>query len=375
MKNKLPIVFISILLLIPNVSAQIPVEGLVAAYLFDGDTLDESGLDNHASIHGDAAFTTNRFGIPESALKFDGINDSVICSSDPRGISGEVVVSAWIRTTSQNFHCIAGKYSPTEDKGFILYINNGCIKLQGRNNSGRHILVGPSRDTINDGNWHHVVGRIDGNLWETWIDFNLQCTYITEADTPDLSNNEPLFIGCYLEFPPFEGDIDDIRMYNRALDYTEMASLYCDSMCLRIFEIFDTITVYDTLTLYDTISIMDTITIYDTLSYTLFDTVSVTDTLILDLSMGIYPIQTESKIKIYPNPSSDILHIDILGYGEIMNYQLRLFDMSGNTIFERTIHQDHYSFDLSAITEPGIYNLVLTDQNFNLVAIKKIVIK
>jgi hypothetical protein len=57
--------FISISVLI---KAQIPADVLVACYLFNGDSLDQSSLGNHASFFHGVGFTTDRFDNPGYAL-------------------------------------------------------------------------------------------------------------------------------------------------------------------------------------------------------------------------------------------------------------------------------------------------------------------
>jgi hypothetical protein len=48
--------------------------GLVAHYPFNGNANDESGNGNHGTVHG-AKLTQDRFGNPNSAYYFDGIDD------------------------------------------------------------------------------------------------------------------------------------------------------------------------------------------------------------------------------------------------------------------------------------------------------------
>lgn len=48
-------------------------QGLVAYYPFNGDVRDESGNGNHGMANG-AALTTDRFGNPNSAYSFDGVD-------------------------------------------------------------------------------------------------------------------------------------------------------------------------------------------------------------------------------------------------------------------------------------------------------------
>ena len=51
-------------------------DGLVVWYPFSGNANDQSGNGNHATVYG-ATLTADRFGNPNSAYWFDGVNDYI----------------------------------------------------------------------------------------------------------------------------------------------------------------------------------------------------------------------------------------------------------------------------------------------------------
>lgn len=54
-------------------------DSLVAYYLFtNGSAADSSGNGNDGTVNG-ATSTTDRFGNPNSAFSFDGVNDEISC--------------------------------------------------------------------------------------------------------------------------------------------------------------------------------------------------------------------------------------------------------------------------------------------------------
>src|SRR5688572_22093955 len=74
--------------------AQIPTTGLVAYYPFSGNANDSIG-NNDGTVYG-AALTTDRFGNPNSAYTFDGVND-YIKVSDAIGLNNpNFTYSAWV---------------------------------------------------------------------------------------------------------------------------------------------------------------------------------------------------------------------------------------------------------------------------------------
>jgi hypothetical protein len=70
--------------------------GLVGFYPFNGNANDASGLGNHGEVFG-AALADDRFGTPNSAYSFDGVNDHIDMGYIPElnfG-TGDFAISCW----------------------------------------------------------------------------------------------------------------------------------------------------------------------------------------------------------------------------------------------------------------------------------------
>lgn len=77
MKTKIAILGLFAILYLSNyINAQIPTNGLVAYYPFNGNANDESGNGNNGIIHG-ATLTTDRCGKTDSAYYFNGISNFI----------------------------------------------------------------------------------------------------------------------------------------------------------------------------------------------------------------------------------------------------------------------------------------------------------
>jgi len=71
-------------------------DGLVAYYPFNGNANDESGNGNDGTVTG-AALTADRFGNPNSAYSFDGINDIIeVSHSSSLNITSAISLCAWV---------------------------------------------------------------------------------------------------------------------------------------------------------------------------------------------------------------------------------------------------------------------------------------
>ncbi len=220
--------FLGLLLLSTNsIYGQVNLSnGLVGYFPLSGNTDDLSPT----NIDGISYNTTLSTGIENNAntaYHFNGTNAYVNCSSDNRDIIDTLSISVWIKTTSNSYEWIVGKYDWTIDRGFALAVDaNNLVSFLGRDNGGVYISTN-STTIVNDGNWHHVVGQIYGNTWKLWVDCNLEDSTITNATNPNLTNNEPLTIGNFHmgeangNHNYFNGSIDEVRIYNRALSANE----------------------------------------------------------------------------------------------------------------------------------------------------------
>jgi hypothetical protein len=75
-----------------------------------------------------------------------------------------------------------------------------------------------------DGNWHHIVQVRRGNASEFWIDGNLNAS--SDFVIWNVDNNATLSIGAWDGTDNYvEGQIDELRLWNRSLSETEINNL------------------------------------------------------------------------------------------------------------------------------------------------------
>ena len=87
-------------------------------------------------------------------------------------------------------------------------------------------------DSAPTGDWQHIVGVRDavGNLY-IYVDGVLQTDTGLKSGAIDSSGK--LYLGCDLgQNYKFDGIIDDVRIYNRALLETEVEQLYQEGLSL-----------------------------------------------------------------------------------------------------------------------------------------------
>ena len=203
-------------------------EGLVAYYPFNGNTNDESGNDLHGTIL-EARLTMDRKGNSNAAFTFDGIDDRIEISNNSLLENQMYSLSVWFKAQNDTGALISlSNFSPpAANCGYYLSIHDNNIR--GISQKGGYNWVRNKDDeeiTLNQ--WYHAVFTYDGTILKLFSNGSLIST-VEESHTVDYSEHNPLQIGTYKTSTgqtAFEGDIDDIRIYNRALTEEEVILLY-----------------------------------------------------------------------------------------------------------------------------------------------------
>jgi len=178
---------------------------------------DKSPNGNDGEIHG-AVWTNGKFG---KALYFDG-NDSYIKTNED-GPSGIYTISygCWIKTSQngQNKH-ILNIGEPVTNGMVHMMLYDGKIKY------GAWGFDCFSERTYNDGNWHYVVVVYDKENFKLYVDGTLE-SFSSDYASLNLVAS-PIYIGKYCEGDGFgfNGIIDEVRIYNRALNEEEIKMHY-----------------------------------------------------------------------------------------------------------------------------------------------------
>lgn len=268
-----------------KIDAQIPSDSLIAFYPFNGNTNDESGNNNHGKVYG-ATLSADRFGNPDKSYYFDGIDDYMLFNDASFDFERTFCISFWLKTSSTGsdqrlFH---KNEDPPNRSWFISLNRNETGKLTFfSSENGTDVSEFISDSVFNDDNWNHVVFIYDGlhhiskfykNNFVAGVDSFALGRLNTNNDTLSIANTN------YPNNYP-EGLLDDIRIYDRVLDSSEISELFNDTVCSRI--------------------------IFDTASVIIQDSISIPDTLIFDITItGINPPDKTNTNIVYPTPALSI---------------------------------------------------------------------
>lgn len=188
---------------------------------------DSSGNDNHGTING-ATWTNN--SISGNALEFDGIDDYVE-HGDQASLNfgtNDFTLEAWVKADSnqQSYTCIIEKGNPLCDgcpPGYALSVDGGKIRfsLDGSSNLGDVDKVYVDALPYLDNQWHHIAGIRNASNIYLYLDGLQVASGPNNLRNVDVSAN--LWIGYGKSF---NGIIDEVRIYNRALSAEEILEHY-----------------------------------------------------------------------------------------------------------------------------------------------------
>ena len=207
-------------------------QGLVAYYPFNANANDESGFGDHGVVQG-ATLAPDRAGVLNSAYDFVATNHDTITASGinlPRS-NAPRTLSFWLKARPLNSRIFSVEYPAAWGNtayhgatfGAVLTSDNG-LGVVGNFADTRSFAFRPLDDI-----WHQAVFTFAGgtNISGCLDGFNLQ---IGDTGAATLLNTAsgPLTIGSFLNTGWFEGQIDDVRIYNRALSSAEAQELYVE---------------------------------------------------------------------------------------------------------------------------------------------------
>jgi len=215
------------------------INGLVAYYNFNGGSLKDSSNFGNEIIFSNAVKAPDRFGNPDNAYAFNGVNNYMRVANDgslnPDNISFFVIVKVnGFSGANCHINNILGKGTPDDINGYYsMRVQDSfpCGPLVDStheffygsfgDNIPQGATTGASTDTIplQKGQWYTITFTYDGQTAKIYR----ETTLISSQQKPGINltdNANDLFIGRHESdvFPYwFNGVIDEIRIYNRAL--------------------------------------------------------------------------------------------------------------------------------------------------------------
>jgi hypothetical protein len=201
-------------------------KGLVGQWKMDGNAKDSTPQSNHGTVSG-ATLTTDRKGQANKAYSFGGTNDYVsVTNAASLQVTSGLTMSAWVKGTDSN-----------AERKVMIKNASYQMRLNGAGENPRFscfVWIAGAAETrvsaasFDDNTWTHYVCTYDANggannlkLYKNGV-VSGQATRTGNIDT----NANNFFIGSNGTENGWNGQIDDARIYNRALTAAEILALY-----------------------------------------------------------------------------------------------------------------------------------------------------
>lgn len=186
--------------------------------------LDEPGADN-ACIDS----SENKYlGVPKGTTVVDGKNGRA------RGFNGRrdsieipainipkaITVAAWVYSSNFKQNGFVVTKNPVNTQWALIFERDGYLKWRGVGFEKSVNCAAPANN-----NWHHIVGKHDGTTGSIYVDGRL----CASGALPAIGNAAgSVTIGGFAGGKEyyFNGRIDDVRIYNRALSDAEISQLF-----------------------------------------------------------------------------------------------------------------------------------------------------
>ena len=206
-------------------------KNLVAYYPFNGNAINEVSSNNNGIIEG-AILTSDIHSSKNRAYYFDGIDDVIKINHSNEfefNLLNEFTISALVKTEKIKTQHIITKGASVNGEhaspyGISISGSNDII-FTVRTENGQTINQARKHGyEVNE--WYLITGVFKNNSMYLYVNGVLGA--FEKINGTINENSEPLLIGSRLNLPSdtFNGAIDEIRIYNFALNESEVKELY-----------------------------------------------------------------------------------------------------------------------------------------------------
>ena len=209
-----------------------PISGLMAHWKMNDNAGNTTVAENISSNNGTAkqnTSTLHRSGKIDGAINFNGSSDLLTLSNGTNFPTGDRTICAWVNVaTTSGVHCIHDYGTRSADQDWAFNIRDNKLEASIYANA----MYGVST-AITTGTWLHVAVTYS-NAIKTSV-FYINST----SETPVVCSTQPATLPSDLSrigsliyqaegYYHFNGNIDDLRVYNRALTSAEISAIYND---------------------------------------------------------------------------------------------------------------------------------------------------
>jgi hypothetical protein len=223
-----------------TVPSYVPTNGLVGWWPFTGNANDESGNGHNGNVIG-ASLSTDRFNAPSSCYEFlgqtqPGSNNTSVLIDNVINIpnysvtfTNQITISVWanIYTTSNS------EFLQRRTSNNIDYAVGASSGVAGLSFGSVGTCSNPNSIVYNS--WHQIVYSYDGNMLSIYTDGVLggqqSGSGLLSNNTSTMNFGKYIYYGGLTHHFFYNGKLDDIGIWNRALSQQEITALYNSQSC------------------------------------------------------------------------------------------------------------------------------------------------
>ncbi len=326
--------------LLAQVPSYVPTNGLVGYWPFNGNANDESGNGNNGTVNG-AVLTSDRFENANNAYFFDGLSLITILNSQifHFGTLNNFSTNIWFnkQSVNDNWHVIMSYACPnTGGIGGYQLGTTTNLNLE----FGLDVSTIYNGGNINNLSWHMLTATFDRQI--DVIKIYQDGQYIGSISVADSYSYTPtcnpnILIGGernYWSQYYFNGKIDDIGIWNRALTPQEITNLY--------------------------------------------NSVNTNECLTMVINSGplsTNPVTYASTVNIFPNPANDQITIDCGNLANVVGWNIKITNALGQQVFAAPMNTQQYVVPLNSWSGQGMYFVKILNAQNEVVNIKKIILQ
>ncbi len=326
-------------------------QGLVGYWPFCGNANDDSGNGNNGTVNG-ATLTTDRFGNSNSAYSFNGVNNFISCLNNniPAGNSSRTF-SAWFYLTPTNGYSDGYSVLSYGTNTFPDGRLNDIFIKENEVEFNTHMNYSINTNPLNNNNlWHNIVVVYNNTnvssiiIYLDGIQIQTSNFNLVNLNTLNTLNTNLLFGKSIVQYASnfyFNGKIDDIGIWNRALTQQEITQLYNQNQCIT--------------------------------------NITVTDTLIINLGQLSfnYPVTYANNITIYPNPANTQVNISFNNISDLTGGNINIINSLGQQVATTpiTLSGTNTTMPLNTWGGTGLYFVQILNAQGIVVDVKKIILQ
>jgi hypothetical protein len=314
--------------------AQVPTNGLVGYWPFNGNANDASGNGHDLTAIG-GVFSNDRFGT-NNAYTLNGTSEYLFTTAV--STTTDLSASMWIYIKSYPTNAAGCEFFGEgigDSKGYGLKMENKKLALMAYGKVGNFTN---DITTLETNKWYHFTIIKSSTNFSLYVNGGLSSSGLISINPIvgflSIGGIKSSSTGVFANF--LNGTVDDIRVYNRALNQTEITALYNESTC--------------------------------------FKTVTVSDTLRISTITGLNELPLNfGTIKVFPNPTNDVLNISVSNPSP--NYTIKITNSTSQTLFTTQLTTSSYQLNLNTLGAKGLYFIQILDNTNKVLETKKLVLE